>query len=107
MFDATHDPHLLVNLLIHDAVFHESAFLKLLGRIYSAIVLRSYRIDSCKGSLTNDTRFVIFGSPTPFFRTSIDQSLVGPMTIASWIVLHSEYIRLPKLVSIYYEVVTN
>jgi hypothetical protein len=26
------------------------------------------------------------------------------MTIASWIVLHSEYVRLPKLVSLYHEV---
>lgn len=107
MFDATHDPHLLINLLIHDAVFHESAFLKLLGRIYSAIVLGRYRIDSCKGSLTNDARLVIFGSATPFFRTSIDQSLVGTMTIAPWIVLYSEYIRLPKLVPLYHEVITN
>lgn len=65
MGDFLHDPHLLLNLNIDNAILHKLALLNLLRRELFTGELSGEQINSGKSSLANSAALVILGATTP------------------------------------------
>lgn len=65
MGDPFHDPHLLLNFDIDNAVLHELALLNLLCRELFTSELSGEQINGSKSSLANSAALVILGATTP------------------------------------------
>jgi len=66
MFDLSHDLHFRVDLLIKNAVLHESSLLKFLCSIRNTVKLVSDLVHNSKCTLANTANFVIFRAASPF-----------------------------------------
>lgn len=65
MRDLLHDPHLLLNLNIDNAILHELALLNLLRRELFTGELSGEQINGSKSSLANSAALIILGATTP------------------------------------------
>lgn len=66
MLDFLHDIHLIVHLLVEDAIFHEPSLLEFLGSKWNTIELGCDLVHGRECTLADSSDFVIFGAASPF-----------------------------------------
>lgn len=65
MIETLHDAHLILHLLIQDAVLNEMALLQLFGRIRATVILGGDHVDDGKGALADLANLVILARASP------------------------------------------